>query len=113
MPKIVIVGSCRHEPYEILCVPNKIPKAWNTEKGYKLASEKFYPAIENAEEIWIYAPDGIGEHTQRDIDYARAKGKTIFLLIPVTEKVKCVDCLNSGICPLFAEDFEGECKTFA
>jgi len=77
MPKIVILGSCRHEPYEILAVPNKIPKAWNTEKGYEIASKKFYPAIDKADEVWVYAPDGIGEHTFRDMKYAKSKGKKI------------------------------------
>jgi hypothetical protein len=80
MPKIVILGSCRFEPYEILAVPNKIPNAWNTEEGYKKASDKFYPAIEKADEIWVYAPDGIGEHTQRDINFAISKGKTIRII---------------------------------
>jgi len=83
MPKIVILGSCRYEPYEILAIPNKIPNAWNTEKGYKIASQKFYPAIERADEIWIYAPEGIGEHTKRDIEYAKSKGKKLFILMPV------------------------------
>ena len=80
MPKIVILGSCRHEPYEILAVPNKIPNAWNTEKGYEIASKKFYPAVEKADVVLVYAPDGkIGEHTQRDIEYARKQGKPIFV----------------------------------
>jgi ketol-acid reductoisomerase len=78
MTKIVILGSCRFEPYEILAVPNKIPNAWNTEKGYKKAAEKFHPAIEQADCIIVFAPDGIGKHTQRDIDYAMAHGKYVF-----------------------------------
>jgi len=85
MPKIVVLGSCRFEPYVILAVPNKIRNAWNTEKGYKIASQKFYPAIENADEVWVYAPDGIGEHTRRDIDYAKAKGKKILILTELQE----------------------------
>ena len=80
MPKIVILGSCRFEPYEILAVPNKIPKAWNTEKGYKKAFKIFKPAIDNADLVIVYAPDGIGEHTQRDIDYARTQRKPIFVV---------------------------------
>jgi hypothetical protein len=78
--KVVIVGSCRFEPYDILAVPNKIANAWNTEKGYKKAAEKFYPAIDSCDEVWIYAPDGIGEHTLRDIEYAQKKGKRIKIL---------------------------------
>lgn len=80
MPKIVILGSCRYVPYEMLAVPNKIPNAWNTEEGYQIASKKFYPAIEKADLILVYAPDGIGEHTQRDIDYAKKKGKKIVMI---------------------------------
>lgn len=80
MPKIVILGSCRFEPYEIVA-PNKIPGAHNTEKGYKIACEKFYPAIEKADVVLVYAPDGrIGEHTGRDIVYAWKCGKKVYVL---------------------------------
>lgn len=80
MTKIVILGSCRYAPYEILAVPNPIPNAWNTERGYEMASRVFYPAIDEADEVWIYAPDGIGEHTRRDIEYALKQGKTVRLI---------------------------------
>lgn len=56
-------------------------------KGYKIASKKFYPAIDKADEVWVYAPDGVGEHTQRDIDYAKSKGKTIKILNTLLESV--------------------------
>lgn len=85
MPKIVILGSCRFEPYEILAVPNKIPNAWNTEEGYQIACKIFHPAIEQADVVLVYAPDGVGIHTQRDINYAREKGKTIFWMIPLED----------------------------
>ena len=75
--KIVILGSCKYEPYLILAVPEKIPGKWNTEEGYIISTEKFYPAINQADEIWVYAPDGVGEHTQRDVDYAKSKKKVI------------------------------------
>jgi len=77
MPKIVVLGSARYEPYEFLAVPNKIPGAWNTEEGYRIASKKFYPAIDEADEVWVYAPQGIGEHTLRDLQYAQSKHKKI------------------------------------
>ena len=80
MTKIVILGSCRFGPYEILAVPNKIPNAWNTDKGYAIASKIFYPAIDKANVIIVYAPDGIGKHTQLDIDYARSIGKKVYEL---------------------------------
>ena len=81
MPKIVILGSCKYGPYEILAVPNKIPGAWNTEKGYQIAAKKFYPAIKEADMILVYAPDGIGEHTGRDIAEARRQGKEIYIIV--------------------------------
>ena len=84
--KIVVLGSCRFEPYEFLAVPNKIPGAWNTEKGYRKASEKFYPALKEADVVWVFAPDGIGEHTQKDIDEAQRLGKKIMMLAPFIGK---------------------------
>ena len=80
MPKITILGSCRFEPYKILAVPQKIQDRWNTEEGYREACKKFYPAIEQSDIILVYAPDGVGEHTQRDIDYAKKCGKKIVVI---------------------------------
>jgi hypothetical protein len=77
LPKIVVLGSCRFEPYQFLAVPNKIPGAWNTEEGYQIAIAKFYPAIDETDEVWVYAPDGVSEHTGRDLAYARSRGKLI------------------------------------
>ena len=86
MTRFVILGSCRFEPYDILAVPNKIPNAWNTEKGYELASKVFHPAMTQADVIIVYAPDGIGEHTQRDIDYAKSIGKKVYYLKEAAEE---------------------------
>jgi len=80
MVKIVILGSCRFEPYDILFTPKKIKGKWNTEEGYIIASKKCYKDIEEADEIWVYAPDGIGGHTQRDINYALSIGKKIHII---------------------------------
>jgi len=84
MPKVVILGSCRHEPYQILLAPNKLdPELYKKDhtKAYEAACKKFYPAIQQADEVWVYAPDGrIGEHTQKDIDYALSQGKTIRMI---------------------------------
>jgi len=74
--KVVILGSCRFEPYEFLAVPSRNPK-WNTEEGYRMSTKKFYPAIQQADEVWVYAPDGIGEHTRRDIEFAKKSGKIV------------------------------------
>ena len=89
MPKIVILGSCRYEPYIILFMPNKVtpPELYNTEEGYRKISKLVYAAIDNADEVWIYAPDGkIGEHTSRDIKYALEQKKIIRLISPVLTK---------------------------
>ena len=88
MPKIVILGSCRYEPYIILFAPNKVtpPELYNTEEGYKKISRLIYAAIDNADEIWVYIPDGIGEHTTRDLEYAKSKGKIIRVLGESTNK---------------------------
>ncbi len=81
MVKIVILGSCRFEPYEVLKVPAKNEK-WNTEEGYQLAAKEFYPAIDEADIVIVYNPDGIGEHTARDIAYAMSKQKWICVTHP-------------------------------
>jgi hypothetical protein len=84
MPKIVVIGSCKYSPYEILIVPNTLDTKLyveDHEKAYEEACKKFYPAIDKADEVWVYVPNGIiGEHTQRDIDYAQSKRKTIRII---------------------------------
>ncbi len=80
MVKIVILGSCRYAPYEILASPEEIADKHNTEEGYAEASKRFYPAIDNADVVIAYVPDGIGEHTKRDIDYAISKGKKVHII---------------------------------
>ena len=81
MPKIVILGSCSHQPYEVLMMPNKLDPelyAEDHEKAYAKACEKFYPAIEQADVVLVYVPAGeLGEHTQRDMEYAMKCGKPI------------------------------------
>ena len=86
MVKLVILGSCRFDPYEILAVPNKIPGAWNTDKGYAIAAQIFYPAMDKADVIIVYAPGGIGIHTQKDIDYAHSIGKKVYELKEIRQE---------------------------
>lgn len=81
MVKIVILGSTRHAPYEILA-PEKIPGATNDDPGYEVAKKTFHPAIDAADLILVWCPDGIGEHTQRDIDHAVKAGKRIHVITP-------------------------------
>ena len=80
MVKIVILGSCRFEPYEILFVPKKIEGKWNTEEGYLEACKRTYPAITDVDVVIAYVPDGIGEHTRRDLKYAESLMKRIVLI---------------------------------
>jgi hypothetical protein len=86
MPKVVILGSCRFSPYTVLSRPKKIYGKWNTEEGYQEAMRKHYPAIQKADEVWVYAPDGIGEHTKRDLEYAKSLGKTVRIIGEAEEK---------------------------
>ena len=76
MPKITILGSCSFQPYEILAVPEK-NEMWNTEEGYQLAFKKFKKAIDDCDFVFVYNPYGIGEHTGRDLEYAKSQGKHI------------------------------------
>jgi len=80
MVKIVLLGSCRFSPYEILAKPDPIPGAWNTDEGYEKASKVFYPAIEQADIVIVYAPDRIGFHTAKDIQKAQAENKRIVVI---------------------------------
>ena len=89
MPRFVIVGSCRHEPYTVLAMPKKLTDTpHTTEEGYVAASKIFFPAIDSLSDtdaVIIWAPDGIGLHTLRDIEYAKSKGKRIYRLVEMKE----------------------------
>jgi len=81
MVKIVILGSCRFEPYEVLCVPRKMTDTpHTTEAEYLEATKRFYPAIDEADLVVAYVPDGIGKHTLRDMKYAYSKRKKVVLV---------------------------------
>lgn len=84
MPKFVMLGSCKHEPYEMLFMPNKIdPDLYREEheKAYANACEITLPAIDQADVVIVYVPDGIiGEHTQRDLCYSIAQKKKIVII---------------------------------
>ena len=82
MPKFVILGSCRFEPYEVLAMPNRITGGTNDDAGYQKACKIFYPAIDEADVVLVYTPDGkMGEHTARDVEYARKRGKKLLFFI--------------------------------
>lgn len=84
MPKFVVLGSCKHEPYEVLFMPNKLDTSLykeDHEKAYAEASKVVFPAIEEADVVIVYAPDGIiGEYTKKDVRHAiRHKKKVAFI----------------------------------
>lgn len=80
MVRIVILGSCRFSPYIVLAAPNPLSDAHNTEEGYYCSTKLFYPAIDEADIVIVYAPDGIGDHTKRDMEYAESQGKRIVII---------------------------------
>lgn len=81
MPKFVILGSTRHQPYTIMAVPNKLDNYVNDERSYQEAFRWFKPAIELCDIVIVYAVDGIGEHTRRDMEYAKSQDKRVILIV--------------------------------
>jgi hypothetical protein len=81
LTRIVILGSCRFAPYVVLAMPNPLSNAYNTDEGYIRASKIFYPAINEADIVIVYAPDGIGKHTELDIRYAKSLKKKVVIII--------------------------------
>ena len=94
MVKIVILGSCRFEPYEILFVPNKLDKELyekDHDEAYRRAFKVYCSKIHEADIIIVYAPDGIGEHTEQDLVYTRNANKTIMRLVDEKELFALLD----------------------
>ena len=80
MPKFVILGSCKHQPYAVLAMPNVFDDVlykMDHDEAYDRAFELFKPAIDFADIVIVYNPLGIGKHTQMDLDYAIEQGKRI------------------------------------
>ena len=69
-----MLGSLRFEPYEVLFVPITNPK------GYQDAFENCKKAMDGSDLIICYAPDGIGEHTGRDLEYAKTTKAKIVIV---------------------------------
>jgi len=85
MPKFVILGSCKHEPYAVLAMPNRLdPELYERdhEKAYEEACKLFHPAIDNADIVIVYAPEGMGDHTRKDMKYALKKSKRVVVIAP-------------------------------
>ena len=85
MTKIVILGSRRFSPYEVTFMPLEIPEISDEETRFQFSIMKSHPAMDKADVIIVYAPDGIGKHTHMDIDYAREIGKTVYQLVPLED----------------------------
>ena len=69
-----MLGSLRFEPYEVLFVPITNPK------GYQDAFENCKKAMDESDLIICYVPDGIGEHTGIDLEYARTTDATVIVV---------------------------------
>lgn len=112
MPKFVILGSCRFEPYEVLAVPNKLDSELyeaDHERAYEKACEVFYPAIDESDIVIVYAPEGVGEHTRADMEYALKKGKPVYFLRKLyCEKYPCILVKNG----LVTENRHFDCVAF-
>ena len=90
MTKFVILGSRRFAPYKVSFTPLEIPDILDEEERFQISIKKSHPAMDEADVIIVYAPDGIGIHTQRDIDYALKNGKEVFELIPFKVKKETI-----------------------
>jgi len=53
---------------------------FNTDEEYENATKLFYPAIEDSDIIIVWAPDGIGTHTHRDIGHALSLKKRVVVI---------------------------------
>ena len=90
MPNITILGSCRHSPYTILAKPDPLNPAYtveshhefNTDEEYVNACKIFYPAIDQSDIVIVWAPDGVGDHTAKDIEHADRQGKRVIVIGP-------------------------------
>jgi len=76
MVKIVIIGSLRFEPYEIVAAPK------TTGQDSDSAYEYYKQYIDQAEVVIVFNPDGIGDQTFRDAAYAVSKGKYVCVTHP-------------------------------
>lgn len=54
------------------------------EEAYLRATEVFYPFIEESDLVVVYAPNGIGEHTGRDLDHA-IEYEVPYIIYPLEE----------------------------
>lgn len=83
-PNIVILGSMKKwGKYKVLSPHPIDSKLYQTdhEAAYKLAQAVFYPAIEEADVVLVYAPDGVIDgHTKQDVDYTIGIGKTPIMI---------------------------------
>jgi len=82
--KIVILGSCKHAPYELIQAPNPLDLdlyVTDHEKAYREACKIYYPKIKEADIVLVYAPNGvIGKHTWRDLTFAIKQNKHVTII---------------------------------
>lgn len=90
MTKFVFLGSRRFAPYEISFVPIEMRDISDEEDRYQVSIKRSHLAMDKADVVIVYAPDGIGIHTQRDIDYALKNNKEVFELVPLKAEKETV-----------------------
>lgn len=98
-PNIVIVGTLSEGDYKVT-YPIHLSENYHNETGYQEACKKFYPAIDEADIVVVWGIPGL--HTQRDIGYARSRGKKIVYLCTQKERgddtMKCDIIFNCMKC---------------
>jgi len=67
MVNIVILGSQRFAPYRV-SVPDKRRNADGSR------------AIDWCDEVWVYAPNGVDEEMEKEIDYAIKRRKKVLFV---------------------------------
>lgn len=83
MPKIVILGSLKHGPYEVIAPKMLDPEKYEKdhEAAYEDAKKILYPAIEAADIIIVWTPeDIIIDHTKVDVTYALVNDKRVVII---------------------------------
>lgn len=72
----------------MLAAPNKLdPEMYEKshEAAYEEACRLFYPAIDHADIVLVWAPEAtLGQHTLKDMQYAAVKGKRVVVIYPET-----------------------------
>ena len=86
MPKIVILGSLAQGDYKVTYPIKETDYYTKHEDAYLRAREKFYRAIDESDVI-IVIGTRMGEHTRKDIQYAKSKNKKVVFVMIEDEEI--------------------------